>query len=141
MALRNEKNCGVVLQAGRPKNSNFFASICHAITTRRSRKSGYGPLVGCRSGLDRGPFENFFLTKFEPKNRENLHCLFWSGIAIDRAWSNSREGALDVRESREQRDKIVPVFSPEKQERRNFGLKVSTFFSRIACCSRGSTSA
>ena len=30
----------------------------------------------------------------------------------------SREGALDVRESRERRDKIVPKFSPEKQEKR-----------------------
>ena len=40
----------------------------------------------------------------------------------------SREGALvDVRESRERRDKIVPKFSPEKQEKRNFGLIFSTF--------------
>ena len=30
----------------------------------------------------------------------------------------SREGALDVRESRERRDKIVPKFSPEKQKKR-----------------------
>jgi len=29
----------------------------------------------------------------------------------------SREGVLDVRESRERRDKIVPKFSPEKQEK------------------------
>ena len=53
----------------------------------------------------------------------------------------SREGALDVRESRERRDKIVPKFSPEKQEKRNFGLIFSTFLSRIACCARESTSA
>ena len=53
----------------------------------------------------------------------------------------SREGALDVRESRERRDKIVPKFSPEKQEKRNFGLKFSAFMSRIACCARESTSA
>ena len=32
----------------------------------------------------------------------------------------SREGALDVRESRERRDKLVPFFSPEKQEKRKF---------------------
>ena len=32
--------------------------------------------------------KKLFLTKFEPKNRENLHSLFWSTIAIDRAWSN-----------------------------------------------------
>ena len=54
---------------------------------------------------------------------------------------SSREGALDVRESRERRDKIVPKFSLEKQEKRNFGLKFSVFLSRIACCSRESTSA
>ena len=53
----------------------------------------------------------------------------------------SREGALDARESRERRDKTVPNFSPEKQETRNFGLIFSTFLSRIACCSRESTSA
>ena len=41
----------------------------------------------------------------------------------------SREGALDVRESRERRDKIVPKSSPaEKQEKRNFGLKFSFFW-------------
>jgi hypothetical protein len=33
----------------------------------------------------------------------------------------SREGALDVRESRERRDKIVPFFSPEKQGKSIFG--------------------
>ena len=32
--------------------------------------------------------KNFFLTKFEPKTRENLHSLFWPTVAIDRAWSN-----------------------------------------------------
>jgi len=44
----------------------------------------------------------------------------------------SREGALDVRENREGRDKIVPIFSPEKQEKRNFGLKFSTAFLLLA---------
>ena len=54
----------------------------------------------------------------------------------------SREGALDVCKSREHRDKIVPNFSPpEKQEKRNFGLKFSVLLSRIACCARESTSA
>ena len=52
----------------------------------------------------------------------------------------SREGALDVRESRERRDRIVPKVLPQKQKKRNFGLKFSTFLSRIACCSRESRS-
>ena len=41
------------------------------------------------------------------KKREILRRLFGSQIAIDRGWSNySREEALDVRKSRERRDKI-----------------------------------
>ena len=56
------------------------------------------------------------------KPRENLRRLFWSlsqSIEGDRI---SREGALDVHESRERRDKLVPKFSPEKQKKCNFGL-------------------
>ena len=56
--------------------------------------------------------------------------------SIERGQS-SREGALDVRESRERRDKIVPLFLPKNKKKRNlnlaeFGLKFSTFLSRIA---------
>ena len=39
-----------------------------------------------------------------------------------------REGALDVRESRERRDKIVPKFSPEKQEKRNIEYFIGLIF-------------
>ena len=39
----------------------------------------------------------------------------------------SREGALDVRESRERRDKIVPRFSPEKQKKTQFWPDFSRF--------------
>ena len=55
----------------------------------------------------------------------------------------SREGALDVRESRERRDKIVPKSSPEKRrnEKRNFGLIFFHFvehdrllFARVEIC-------
>ena len=47
----------------------------------------------------------------------------------------SRKGALDVRESREGRDKIVPKIAPEKQEKRNFGLIFFHFFEqdRLLC--------
>ena len=38
----------------------------------------------------------------------------------------SREGALDVRESRERRDKIVPKFSPGKQDK---NVILACFFS------------
>ena len=78
------------------------------------------------------------------KTRENLHRLFWTfgslSQSIGRGRLISREGALDVRKSRERRDKIVPIFSPEKQEKRNFCLFFPAFLSRIACCARESTS-
>ena len=77
-----------------------------------------------------------------PKNAKILFtvCFGPASQSIGRG-QLSREEALDVRESRERRDKIVPIFSPEKQEKRNFGLKFSAFVSRIACCARELTSA
>jgi hypothetical protein len=113
--------------------------------TPRSRKSGYGLLLGCRSGLDGGPFEKTFFDDVRKKNwpktgKVFIVCFGPASQSIGRG-RLSREGALDVRESRERRDKIVPKSSPEKQEKRNFGLIFSTFLSRIACCSRESTSA
>ena len=70
-------------------------------------------------------------------------CVF--AIYLDR----NRSGVVELfgrepliaRESRERHDKIVSNFSPEKQEKRSFGLKFSTFLSKIACCLRESTSA
>mgnify|MGYP007000279344 CR=1 len=71
------------------------------------------------------------------KTRENLHAVCFGSLSQSIGRGRlSREGALDVRESRERRDKIVPKFSPEKQEKRNFGLKFSTIVSRIDCCAR-----
>ena len=61
---------------------------------------------------------------FEKENGQNPVFTVCSGSlsqSIERG-PISREGALDIRESRERRDKIVPYFSPEKQEKRNFGL-------------------
>jgi len=64
------------------------------------------------------------LTKFEPKNRENLHSLFWTfgpkSQSIGRG-RISREGALDHRESRERRDKI---FAAKTVKRQNFKKKL-----------------
>ena len=142
----------------------FWPAFVTRILTPWSRKSGYGLLFGrCRSQLAAGPFENtFFMTMFEKRigqnPRENLHCLFWSGIAIDRAWSTSSGGSpWCSRKSRTACDKIVPNFSPPKNcgktqylktsrkfhARQNWILahEFSTFLSRIACCARESTSA
>ena len=113
--------------------------------TPRSRKSGYGLLLGCRSQLDAGPFEELFFDDVRkmnvPKIGKVITVRFGPASQLIGRGRLSREGALDVRESRERRDKIVPKSSPEKQEKRNFGLIFSTFLSRIACCARESTSA
>ena len=72
----------------------FLASICHAIidppVTKIRLWASFGVWITTRWGtIQKTPF----LTIFTPKNRENLHCLFWFRVprfplAIDRAWSN-----------------------------------------------------
>ena len=64
--------------------------------------------------------KRFFLTKFEPKNRENLHSLFWSKSQSIGRGPITREGAQDHRESRERRDKI---FAAQTVKRQNFQKK------------------
>ena len=77
------------IQAGRPKNGIVFGpAFVTRLLTPRSQKSGMGFFLGVDHHSMRNYLKNFFLTKFEPKTRENLHSLFWFPIAIDRAWSN-----------------------------------------------------
>ena len=128
-----------------PRYYFFSSAFVTRKMTPRSRKSGYGLLLGCRSSLDAGPFEKTFLTNVRKMNWPKVGKVSTvrfgpASQSIERG-RLSREEALDVRESRERRDKIVPVISPGKQEKRNFGLNFPTFISRIACCSRESTSA
>ena len=91
----------------------------------------------CRSALDGGPFEKTFVGDVRKKRIGQklgffIVCFGPPSQSIRRGLI-SREGALEVRESRERRDRIVPIFSPETQGKRiNFGLKFSTFLSRIA---------
>ena len=95
----------------------FFASSCRAKNDPPARKSGYGLLLGCRSPLDAGPFEKtLFFDDVRQMNWPTTGKLFTvcfgpASQSVERG-RFSREGALDVRESRERRDKIVPVFSP-----------------------------
>ena len=65
-----------------------------------------------------------------PKNAKILFtvCFGPASQSIGRG-QLSREEALDVRESRERRDKIVPNVSPEKQEKRNFEFEFGMIFS------------
>ena len=47
-----------IVQARRPEKSIFiWPAFVTRLLTPRSRNSGYGLLLGCRSGLDFGPFE------------------------------------------------------------------------------------
>ena len=86
----------------------FWPALVTRLLTPRSRKSGYGLLLGCRSGLVDGGHEKkaFFMRCYSSKNREIIvwrSCLPSQSIGRGRI---SREGALDHRESRERRDKI-----------------------------------
>ena len=111
----------------------------------RSRKSGYGLLLGYRSEPDGEPLKKTFFDDVRKKNWPKTGKIFTVCFgSLSQSIGRGRLGrevALDVCESRERRDKIVPKFSPEKQEKRKFGLNFSTFLSKIACCSRESTSA
>ena len=69
--------------------------------------------------------KNFFLTISTPQNRESLHCLFWPGIAIDRAWSNyeliGREPLIFARV-----ENGVTKFSPKRQKTPKFSKKIGS---------------
>ena len=98
--------------------------------TPRSRKSGDGLLLGCRSGLDRETFKSIFCDDFERTQKINDGNIFTvcsgslyrnrSGVVRGRI---SREGALEVRESRERRDKILA----EIKKRPKFRIRNSSF--------------
>jgi hypothetical protein len=57
------------LQVGRPENSIFLwpAFVTGLLMTPRSRKFGYGLLLGCRSGLDGGHEKKTFFNAFPPQ--------------------------------------------------------------------------
>jgi len=99
----------------------FWPAFVTRLLTPRSRKSGYGLLLGCRSPLDAGhEKKNFFSCFSSSKNRENIvwrSCPASQSIGRGRI---SREGALDHRESRERRDKI---FAAKTVKRQNFQKK------------------
>jgi len=93
-------------KAGRPIILLFLPAFVARILTPRSRKSGYGLLLGCRSPLDAGHEKKAFFMLFLLKNRENI---VWRSCPASQSIGRggiSREGALDHRKSRERRDKI-----------------------------------
>ena len=62
--------CFYPYNTGSPRQDELFflpAFVAQKMTPR-SRKSGYGLLLGCRSGLDGGPFEKLFSDDVRKKN-------------------------------------------------------------------------
>ena len=116
--------------------------------TPRSRKSGDGLLWGCRSGLDEGPFKKLYFWRYVrkeiwPKTEKFFTvCSGPLSQSIGRG-RISREGALDVRESRERRaTKSCQNFRRKNTGKTQFWPDVfHVFLSRIASCSRESRSA
>ena len=68
--------------------------------------------------------KNLLLTMFESKNRESIFTVYCgpASQSIGRG-RISREGALDVRESRERRDKI---FAEKTENAKNFKKKIGS---------------
>ena len=106
------------VQVGRPENSIFlWPAFVTRLLTPRSRKSGYGLLLGCRSGFDGGHEKKTFFWCFSSsKNRE---IFVWRSFPPSQSIGRgriSREGALDHRESRERRDKIFAAKTVKRQK-------------------------
>ena len=93
-----------------PRNTFFWPAFVTRILTPRTRKSGYGLLLGCRSPLDAGPFVKTFLddarTPKPGKSSPSDVVYFGPASQSIKRGRISREGALDLRESRERRDRI-----------------------------------
>ena len=100
----------------------FWPAFVTRLLTPRSRKSGYGLLLGCRSPLDAG-HEKIFLCFSSSKNHETI---VWRSRPPSQSIGRgriSREGALDHRESRERRDKI---FAAKTVKRQNFQKEIGS---------------
>ena len=93
-ALKEESKRRFSLQARLAKNRKKFGQHL----SRDYCPPGHeNPAMGFFWGVDQDSIvdllkKHIFLTKFEPKNRETLHSLFWSKVSIDRAWSNKSGG-------------------------------------------------
>jgi hypothetical protein len=95
--------------------------------------------LGCRSGLDAGPFEKDFLAMLKPKKREIFTSV--------RVRHRNRSGVVDLVD----RDPLMFArvengvtksfqFFRRKNRKAQFWPEIFPFLSRIACCSRESTS-
>ena len=99
-----------------PRKGLFGTPFVSRILTPRSRKSGFGSAIKT--------FFGYVREKNWPKpGRIFAVCSNHRSQSIGRG-RISREGALDVRESRERRDKIVPYLSPKKRKNAILASKI-----------------
>ena len=104
----------------------FWPTFVTRLLTPRSRKSGYGLLLGCRSGWDFGPFEKtFFWQSSNPKPGKIFTLCFGPKSQSIGRGRISREGALDHRESRERRDKIFAAKTVTVKRQKSKKIKKS----------------
>ena len=133
---------GPIYKLAAPRKVCFWPAFVAQILIPRSQKSGYGLFLGCRSGLDRQPFETTFFDDFEPPKRK----IFTVCSALMVPYRN-RSGVVEFvgREplmfTKVENDVTESCQLFRRKNRKcNFGLKLSPLFlSRIACCSREST--
>ena len=116
-----------ITSSPRQEKISFGPAFVTRILTPRSRLSGCGLLLGCRSPLiDAGPFEKlvFDNVRIQTGKFFTVYC----GPASQSIGRGriSREGALDVRESRERRDKIFA----EKTETPKNWIRNSSFIEK-----------
>ena len=105
-----------------PRIVFFLDSTCHAITDPPFTKIGYGFLLGCRSGLDRGPFA-FEKTFFDQVRTQKPGNSSLSVLAHDRNQSGvvelvGREPLIIARV-----ENGVTKLSPQRQKTPKFSKK------------------
>ena len=90
------------------EQKKFWPAFVTRLLPPRSRKSGYGLLLGCRSGFDAGHEKKPFFQCFSSSKNREINIVWRSCPASQSIGRGriSRERALDHRESRERRDKI-----------------------------------
>ena len=109
-----------------PRNTFFWPAFVTRILTPRSRKSGYGLLLGCRSGFDAGHEKKTFFNAFPPQKTVKTS----SG---GRARHRNRSGVVEL----VGREPLIfarvengeTEFSPEKQKTPKFWIRNSSVFS------------
>ena len=122
-----------------PRSYFFWPAFVARILTSRLRKFGYGLLLGCRSGLDGEPFETTFFDDARTSNPKPGKVFTLCSSSLSQSIERNRigrEGALDVRESRGRRDKIL---AEKTEKRQNFGSETTVFNGEFSFFGRGKT--